>query len=219
MQKITCLLLFLLTISVSAQDFILTTNNEEISVKVEEINIETISYKKTENLNGPIYHIELSDVAKITFENGTVETFQSVSSNTSDPDDVSMAETKAFLLENIDKYCYEHNGHMKKSLKASFEGDYLRITAMNKKGTKSINSWLFDFENVYVFKGIDKRNNDQAYLNIYVPFLKYEKKDKWEKMKLVMSVDGHENAKSIKNALKHYSNLLKEQNKKPGQKF
>jgi hypothetical protein len=36
---------------------------------------------------------------------------------------------------------------------------------------------------------------------------------------LVISVEGHEHAESIVNALKHYNYLLKNKNKKPGQKF
>ena len=217
MRKITYLLLFFFTFSMSAQDIILTTNNEEISSKVEEIHIETISYKKSDNLTGPSYHIKKSDVLKITFQNGHVETFHSVAPSNSSG--ISLTETKAFLIGNIEKYCYEHNSHLKKGYKAAFEGDYLRLSVMNKKGTKAINSMLYDFENVYAYKNIDKRNKDQAYLNIFVPFLKYEKKNKWDKIKLVLSVDGHDHAESILNAFKHYTELLKEQSKKPGQKF
>ena len=47
----------------------------------------------------------------------------------------------------------------------------------------------------------------------------FKNKNKWEKHKLVMSVEGHDNAESILNALKHYNSLLKRKSKKPGQKF
>lgn len=217
MKKITYLFVLLFTISASAQDLIITTNNEEISAKVEEIHLETIAYKKADNLSGPSYHIKKAQVLKITFENGQVETFQSVSPKKSEA--ISLEETKAFLKENIEKYCYEHNAYMKKGYKAAFEGDYLRLTILNKKGTKAINSMLFDFENVYAYKRVDKRKRDLAYLNIFVPFLKNEKRNKWDKTKIVMSVDGHDHAESIINAFKHYTALLKEQNKKPGQMF
>ncbi|MGY0391046.1 hypothetical protein ACW5R3_00630 [Bizionia sp. KMM 8389] len=217
MKKIKTLLLLLFTISLNAQDVILTTSNEEISAKIEEVLIKTISYKKTSNLTGPLYHINKSEVSKITYANGEVETFQTVTSETKE--EISIAETKAFLVEHIEKYCFEHNSHLRKGYKAVFEGDYLRLTIMNKKGTKAILSMLYDFENVYAYKRVDERKNDQAYLNIYVPFLKNEKKNKWEKIKLVMSVDGHDNAESILNAFKHYTKLLKGQNKKPGKKF
>ncbi|PWK20716.1 hypothetical protein [Xanthomarina spongicola] len=218
MKKITILLLFLFTFSISAQDVIVTSNNEEISAKVEEIHIETISYKKFNNLSGPSYHIEKSEVAKIIFENGDVETFDVVSED-NDEDEATMEETQTFLIEYIGKYCYDDNGYLKNRYKAKFEGDYLRLIVMNKDQSKELSNHLFNFKNVYSFRRPDRRADNLAYLNFYVPFLANEKKDKWDKLKLVMSVEGHENAQSIVNALKHYNYLLKQKTKKPGQKF
>ncbi|MCX7548913.1 hypothetical protein OS188_13225 [Xanthomarina sp. F1114] len=218
MQKITFLLLFIFTCSVSAQDLIITTNDDEISAKVEEIHIETISYKKTDNLSGPSYHIKKSEVSKIVFENGNEEVFDTKMEE-EDDSQVSMEETEAFLAEYIGKYCYDHNGYLRNSYKAKFEGDYLRLTMYNKKKTKEISSYLYDFKGVYSFKRPDVRGGDLAYLNIHVPVLTNEKKDKWDRQKLVISVEGHDKAESIMNALKHYNYLLKNKNKKPGQKF
>ena len=65
MKKITFLLLVCITLSMSAQDSIWTLNNEEILAKVEEIHVETVSYKKFDNLSGPTYHIKKSEVSKI----------------------------------------------------------------------------------------------------------------------------------------------------------
>lgn len=217
MKNITILLLFLFNFSVFAQDVIVTKTNEEISGKVEEIHIETISYKKTDNLSGPSYHIKKSDVSKIIFENGNVETFDVKPAD--DKSEVSYEETQAFLIEYINKYCYDDNAYLKNAYKAKFEGDYLRLTVMNKNKTKELSSYLFDFKSVYSFKRPDKRDKELAYINLHVPYLANEKKDKWERQKLVMSVKGHENAQSIVNALKHYNYLLKQKTKKPGQKF
>lgn len=215
MKKSFILILFMLNISIYAQDVIFTVNKEEIPSKIEEINIETISYKKFDNLDGPLYHIKKTDVQKIVFENGNIETF----SKKSEHADVSLEETKVFIVETINKYGYSDNGYLKNAYKATFENDYLRLVLYNKNKTKELSNTLYDLQNMYVLRTPDRRSNDLAYLNIYLPFLKNDKKDKWEKIKLVMSVEGHDNAKSLENALRHGSKLLKEKNKKPGQKF
>lgn len=215
MKIITSLLFCLFSISLMAQDVIVTSNNEEISAKVEEIHIETISYKKSENLTGPSYHIKKSEVSKIIFENGTIETFDV--EPTDDKEAISLEETQAFLIEYIGKYCYDDNGYLKNKYVAKFKGNFLRLTIMNKNQTKEISSYLYNFKTVYSFRRPDKRDDDLAFINLHVSFLANEKKDKWDRQKLVMSVKGHDNAESIINALKHYNYLLK--NKKPGQKF
>ncbi|HLV37841.1 hypothetical protein [Xanthomarina sp.] len=217
MKNITCLLLFFFTLFAAAQDVIITSNNEEISAKVEEIHIETISYKRFDNLSGPSYHIKKLEVSKIIFENGNIETFEEASD--ADESSISLEETEAFLLEYIGKYCYDHNGYLKNGYKAKIEGDYLRLTLLNKDKSKEISSYLYNFKNVYSFRRPDVRDGDLAYLNLHVPVLINEKKDKWERQKLVISVEGHDKAESIINALKHYNYLLKNKSKDPGQKF
>ncbi|HLV13900.1 MAG TPA: hypothetical protein VKY41_01875 [Xanthomarina sp.] len=218
MQHFTFLLFFFFTLTLSAQDLIITTDNEEIASKVEEIHIETISYKKTDNLAGPTYYIKKSEVSKIIFENGNEETFDVTAAN-GEHRAISMEETEAFIEEYMGLYCYDHNGYLKNQYKAKVEGDYLRLTLWNKNKTKEISSYLYDFKRVYSFRKPDVRSGDLAYLNIHVPVLVNEKKDKWERLKLVISVEGHDNAESIINALKHYNYLLKNKSKKPGQKF
>lgn len=217
MKIITCLTLCLFSLSIMAQDVIVTSNNEEISAKVEEIHIETISYKKADNLTGPSYHIKKSEVSKIIFENGTIETFNT--KPTDDKSEISYEETQAFLIEYIGKYCYDDNGYLKNKYVAKFEGDNLRLIVMNKNQTKELSNQLYDFKSVYSFRRPDNRDKELAYINLHVPYLANEKKDKWERQKLVMSVKGHDNAQSIVNALKHYNYLLKQKGKKPGQKF
>ncbi|MFL0353009.1 hypothetical protein [Xanthomarina sp. GH4-25] len=220
MKKITLLVFFVFSLSISAQDLIITSTNEEISAKVEEIHIETISYKKFNNLSGPTYHIEKTDVTKIIFENGDVDTFESDSNNTtSEEKSATLEETEAFLKEYIETYCYDDNGYLINRYKAIFEGDYLRLIVMNKNQTKELSNYLYNFKNVYSFRRPDRRANELAYINFHVPFLFNEKKDKWDKRKLVMSVEGHDTAQSIVNALKHYNYLLKNKSKKPDQKF
>ncbi|MEO8933742.1 MAG: hypothetical protein ABI295_05495 [Xanthomarina sp.] len=220
MKKITLLFLFLFTLSLSAQDIMRTLDKEEISAKIEEILIETISYRKFDNLSGPLYHIKKSEVSEIVFENGSVEVFEKHSiKSDSESTEITLEETELFLVEYLSTYCYDYNGYLRNSYKAKIEGDYLRLILFNKDKTKEIKSNLYDFKSVYTFRSPDKRDGNLAYLNIHVPVLIHVKKDKWERQKLVISVEGHDKAESIVNALKHYNYLLKNKSKKPDQKF
>lgn len=68
----------------NAQDIIYTrriTNKPsiswtEIKAKVLEIDLKTITYKKVENPDGPVYRLHTVDVDSIVFENGSVERFK-----------------------------------------------------------------------------------------------------------------------------------------------
>ncbi|MBM3432440.1 MAG: hypothetical protein FJX92_05505 [Bacteroidetes bacterium] len=59
----------------SSQDYIFKKNGDEIKVKVVEILKSEVKYRKFDNLNGPIYSIDIADVFIIKYENGTRETF------------------------------------------------------------------------------------------------------------------------------------------------
>lgn len=72
---INFLLMFLLPIMSYSQDIITFKSGEEIKVKVEEITPLNVSYKKFENLNGPIYTSKKTEIFMIKFENGTKEIF------------------------------------------------------------------------------------------------------------------------------------------------
>lgn len=69
---ITFLLIFS-THFVYAQDVMTLQNGDDIKAKVLEIGISEITYKKWENLEGPSYHINKTDVFRITYKNGTKE--------------------------------------------------------------------------------------------------------------------------------------------------
>lgn len=65
----------LITAMTYAQDVIVKKDGSTIISKVEEIGSAEIKYKKWSNQDGPMYTISVSDVARINFENGTVESF------------------------------------------------------------------------------------------------------------------------------------------------
>lgn len=69
------ILLFILSITVNAQDIITLNNAEEIQAKVEQVGIEDIVYKKYNNLTGPSYRILKSTIFMIKYENGVKEVF------------------------------------------------------------------------------------------------------------------------------------------------
>jgi hypothetical protein len=65
--------LFLLSISVHAQDIITLRNGDEIRARVTEISASEIRYKRFDNLEGPTIVLPRADVFFINYENGTRE--------------------------------------------------------------------------------------------------------------------------------------------------
>jgi len=59
-----------------SQDLILNTNTTIITAKILEVDIETITYKKTDNIDGPTYKGKKSDIIAIKYKNGYVDVFQ-----------------------------------------------------------------------------------------------------------------------------------------------
>jgi len=73
MKKIistTLLVLFALGICFS-QDVITKKSGDEIQAKISEITTTQVKYNRFDNLNGPVYSIDLSDVLMIKYDNGT----------------------------------------------------------------------------------------------------------------------------------------------------
>jgi hypothetical protein len=77
MKKI---LLFILLASLSniikAQDTLALRSGINIPVKIIEVGISEVIYKKIDNLNGPNFSILKSDLSMIRYENGTKEEFK-----------------------------------------------------------------------------------------------------------------------------------------------
>jgi len=139
--------------------------------------------------------------------------FLLISSLNYSQDNKSLEDTKSYIVKIINEYGWEKDSNTRR-LKASFEGDWLRIVVMNKKYTKPVNSGLaYNFGNVYKFKEVSKRAGELAYLDIWVDFLFREKNVRWEKRKLVLEIHNHQAAEELLVALKHLNKLLLE--KKP----
>lgn len=65
--------------TLSAQDLIVFTDGEETQVRVIEISDNEIGYRLWSNLEGPLRKVSVSKVFMIKYENGTKETFTTVS--------------------------------------------------------------------------------------------------------------------------------------------
>jgi len=203
-MKNTFILILLLTFSLAqSQDIIVKINGDLIESKVEEVGSKFIKYHKYSNLKGSVFNIKIIDVAEIKYEDGTVKVYSVVKDNTE-----SLEETKKTVKEYFDNYTYWENSNERKKYKAVFEDDHLRLIIMNKSGKKGDKGILYDFSTVYRFGKIDKRDKDVTFLNIWVSILIKEKKDIWEKHKLVIRVKGHENAVVLYKSLKQYNKLL-----------
>jgi hypothetical protein len=76
MKKLLFTLLACATSYISlAQDTLIKRNGEELEVKVLEINLQEVKYKRFDNLEGPTISIAKTDVFMIKYENGTKVTF------------------------------------------------------------------------------------------------------------------------------------------------
>lgn len=72
---LSCLALFTCLLC-QAQDVLVKRNGDEIQVKVQEITLDVIKYKRFDNPEGPVISIAKSDVFMIKYENGTKEVFK-----------------------------------------------------------------------------------------------------------------------------------------------
>lgn len=67
-------LLLLISLTASGQDTLFIKNRPHIAVKILSAGVDTIRYKRYDNLNGPDYVIGSRSVEKIIYENGEVQT-------------------------------------------------------------------------------------------------------------------------------------------------
>lgn len=96
MKTLLTLCLFIAFVVVAkAQDVIILKSGDEISAKVLEVNVSDIKYKKAENLDGPSYSIDKSEVFMIKYKNGTKDVFNTIeNSNSKDSNTKEDEESK-----------------------------------------------------------------------------------------------------------------------------
>ena len=126
----------------NAQDIIIKKDGDSISSKINEIGLNEIKYKKANNPEGPLYIVSKKEVYKIIL-NPTEEII-------CETNVVSFEETKATIIDIIDKYAYERYDDYK--LVAKFEQNYLKIRYARKSEPKKyIRDNIYDFSDVCIF--------------------------------------------------------------------
>ena len=79
MKNILLFILFVFSSTIiKAQDTLSLRSSENILVKIIEVGILEVKYKKIDNLNGPVFSILKSDLLMIKYENGTKDDFSSI---------------------------------------------------------------------------------------------------------------------------------------------
>ncbi len=59
-----------------ADDVLITKNSQKINAKIEEVGLDVIKYRRSDNPTGPLYTISKKEIASVLYDNGTVEVFQ-----------------------------------------------------------------------------------------------------------------------------------------------
>lgn len=73
---IISILMLIFPATIFSQDTIFFTKQSPLVVKVTEIENTKVKYRKFENLEGPVYSVEKSEIASIHYKNGTVDSFK-----------------------------------------------------------------------------------------------------------------------------------------------
>lgn len=73
---LSCLLLITSPIVLKSQDTLFMKNGVKVATKILEISPTEIKYKKTDNLDGPVFTTHGSDISLIKYQNGSVDTIR-----------------------------------------------------------------------------------------------------------------------------------------------
>ncbi|WP_240773358.1 hypothetical protein [Pontibacter sp. SGAir0037] len=95
MRQLLFTLLLLFPAVCQAQDILIKRNGDELEVKVQEITLSEVKYKRFDNLEGPLISIAKQDVFMIKYENGTKDVF----TNTAQP---AAAQTRVPAMRNYE---------------------------------------------------------------------------------------------------------------------
>jgi len=136
-----------------------------------------------------------------------ITSFTSFSQDVATETKATKEETKEYIVSTINEHGFEKDSFDRK-YKASFEGDFLRLIVLSKKGKETNGGALYDFSNVYKFGKVDKRSNKEAYVNVYVAMSVNKTNTKWLKDKLVMLMNDSQIAETLFRALRHYNSFF-----------
>ncbi len=130
--KTIIFLLFICT-SISAQDTIFRRDQSVVCAKVEEISENAISYKRCEMLDGPVYILNTSEIYKIKYKNGSVDTFQlkATQSLNNKPDITNYKSYSTPNAEQIQK-AYKRNTYLYQSMPISHKKIFMMSFEKNR---------------------------------------------------------------------------------------
>ncbi len=137
MKKIFSIILFLGALFYAqAQDIIITKDSKKIDAKITKVTKDEIEYKKTNNLDGPIFVIPINDINSIIYANGEIQLFETKNDIT-----IPKAEKNINIInDDIDN----NNEHLNQTTTENF-------------------SYISKVEDSYFIKG--KQVNEKEYLN------------------------------------------------------
>ena len=135
MKKIftICICIMMTTLSLFAQDIIVTKDAKKIDAKILEVSKTEIKYKELDNLEGPTFIAEMSDISSIIYANGKVfipessqKSQDTISIATTNIDLQNNIENNSSEIDKIDGYTYSsENGEIK--LKYDFKNKKVYI--------------------------------------------------------------------------------------------
>jgi len=188
-----------------SQDVIYMVNGDSIVSKVTEISVENIKYKDYNNLEGPQYIISKEGVSKVVLNNVNEEIISKTKLT-------NLEETKAIIIEIIDKHAFSKDGDYK--FIAKFNQNYLDLNYVDRDNPeKYLWNRLYDFSDECTFQNLSIRNKGISYINVDVHRIIRKKNDDFKKKnreKLVILIESHDKAKILREALIRYNEFFME---------
>lgn len=188
-----------------SQDLIYLVNGDSIVSKVTEMSNENIKYKDFNNLDGTPHIISKEQVSKIVLNNVN----EAVNSKTKE---TNLEETKAIIIEMIDKYAFSKDGDYK--FIAKFNQNFLALKYVEKEHLEEY-LWqrYYDFSDECIFNNLSIKNNGICYVNVKVHRVNKDKNGEFNKKnkkdKLAIYMEDYDNAKLLQDALIRYNDYFR----------
>jgi len=108
-NTILTLLIAITILNANSQDVITKKDGTDINVKVKEITIDAVKYLNFDNQNGPLYTISKTDVFRIKYENGEVDSFVITNTTTQTKSLTELENKVALIIYNNDNHHIQYN--------------------------------------------------------------------------------------------------------------